>query len=172
MTDIKFDSWSRAYTMFDILNEPDSYGLTWPTVGPLYHQVMTAGYKINPCALRSHHSVLLCPVLQSLSLLRLVHSSWPDWTCANHGCVYADALYFVEGMAQGSLGSNWGDGAPPDVVLQKLPMPFYVHWAARLLQLTLGADISTRVAQVLPRTLRPSRWWAHQATPTPSSSSC
>jgi len=51
MKDIQFDSWSRAYTMFDILNEPDSYGLTWPVVGPLYHQVMTAGYKINPCAL-------------------------------------------------------------------------------------------------------------------------
>ncbi len=52
MKDIQFDSWSRAYTMFDILNEPDSYGLTWPVVGPLYHQVMTAGYKINPCASR------------------------------------------------------------------------------------------------------------------------
>ena len=52
MKDVQYDSWSRAYTMFDILNEPDSYGLTWPVVGPLYHQVMTAGYKINPCARR------------------------------------------------------------------------------------------------------------------------
>ena len=52
MTDIHADPWSRSYTMFDILNEPDSYGITWPTLGPLYHQVMTAGYKINPSAPR------------------------------------------------------------------------------------------------------------------------
>ena len=64
--------------MFDILNEPDSYGLTWPTVGPLYHQVMTAGYQINPSALCLPRSWLLvcCPlVLRSPRRLAL---SLPD----------------------------------------------------------------------------------------------
>ena len=56
MTAVAADPWASAYTIFDILNEPDSHGLTWqanngnPGVGDLYHQVMTAGYSINPSA--------------------------------------------------------------------------------------------------------------------------
>ncbi len=54
MTQVAADPWASAYTIFDILNEPDSHGLGWqangnnPGVGDLYHQVMTAGHSINP----------------------------------------------------------------------------------------------------------------------------
>jgi len=57
MTAVAADPWASAYTIFDILNEPDSHGLTWqasnghPGVGDLYHEVMTTGYSINPSAL-------------------------------------------------------------------------------------------------------------------------
>ena len=56
MTQVAADPWASAYTIFDILNEPDSHGLGWqangnnPGVGDLYHKVMTAGYSINPSA--------------------------------------------------------------------------------------------------------------------------
>ena len=56
MTAVAADPWASAYTIFDILNEPDSHGLTWqasnghPGVGDLYHEVMTTGYSINPSA--------------------------------------------------------------------------------------------------------------------------
>ena len=59
MTQVAADPWASAYTIFDILNEPDSHGLGWqanganPGVGDLYHQVMTAGYSINPSEPRS-----------------------------------------------------------------------------------------------------------------------
>ncbi len=69
MTAVAADPWASAYTIFDILNEPDSHGLTWqasnghPGVGDLYHQVMTTGYSINPSALlhkpREVHTVPL-----------------------------------------------------------------------------------------------------------------
>ena len=73
MTDIHADPWTRSYTMFDILNEPDSYGLTWPFVGPLYHQVMTVGHKINPSALRC----------RSRARCRCLHQ--PDSACLDRG---------------------------------------------------------------------------------------
>ena len=47
------------------------------------------------------------------------------------GCVISDALYMFEGMAQGALGSNWGDGHVTDVALLTQvpanadPNPFY-----------------------------------------------
>ena len=56
MTQVAADPWASAYTIFDILNEPDSHGLGWqangvnPGVGDLYHEVMTKGYAINPSA--------------------------------------------------------------------------------------------------------------------------
>jgi hypothetical protein len=119
MTDIHADPWSRSYTMFDILNEPDSYGITWPTLGPLYHQVMTAGYKINPSAPRCHVAEFL-----NLHLFTSLTTLGPPCRagCASQYAdrlalrvegrpMLADALYFVEGTAQGALGSNWGDGA-------------------------------------------------------------
>ena len=57
MTDVAADPWMSASVIFDILNEPDSYGLTWlpngnqlqgKGLGYWYHQVMSAGYAINP----------------------------------------------------------------------------------------------------------------------------
>ena len=55
MTDVAADPWMSANVIFDILNEPDSYGLTWlgsqlqgKGVGYWYHQMMSAGYTINP----------------------------------------------------------------------------------------------------------------------------
>ena len=60
MKDVAKDPWMSANVIFDILNEPDSFGLTWgPTPGQLqgkglgywYHQIMRIGYKINPSAL-------------------------------------------------------------------------------------------------------------------------
>lgn len=46
-------------------------------------------------------------------------------------CVFPEALYMIEGMAQGALGSNWGDGHVTDVgLLNRVssnadPNPFY-----------------------------------------------
>ena len=60
MTDVAADSWMSANVIFDILNEPDSYGLTWGPngkqlggkgLGYWYHQIMTIGYGINSSAL-------------------------------------------------------------------------------------------------------------------------
>ena len=59
MTDVAADPWMSANVIFDILNEPDSYGLTWGPSGSAlagkglgywYHQVMRIGYSINPSA--------------------------------------------------------------------------------------------------------------------------
>ena len=56
MNDVAADPWVAASVIFDLLNEPDSGGLTWgPTAGKLggqglsswYHQVLSAGYGIN-----------------------------------------------------------------------------------------------------------------------------
>ena len=58
MTDVSQDEWVSANIIFDILNEPDSYGLTWDGtqlggqgVGYWYHQVMAYGHSLNPSAL-------------------------------------------------------------------------------------------------------------------------
>jgi len=57
MTDVAQDPVVSANVIFDILNEPDSYGLTWDGtqldgqgLGYWYHQVMAMGYSINPGA--------------------------------------------------------------------------------------------------------------------------
>ena len=56
MTAVSADPWASAYTMFDILNEPDARGLKWQAsngaqgVGDMYHQIMSIGNKINPSA--------------------------------------------------------------------------------------------------------------------------
>ena len=64
MTDVASDPWVSANVIFDILNEPDSFKLTWLTngtrlagkgVGYWYHQMMSAGHAINPSALTSSH---------------------------------------------------------------------------------------------------------------------
>ena len=56
MKDVAADPYMSANVIFDILNEPDSRGLTWlpngnqlqgKGVGYWYHQVMSAGYAIN-----------------------------------------------------------------------------------------------------------------------------
>ena len=65
MTAVAADPWASAYTMFDILNEPDSHGLRWQAfngvqgVGDMYHQIMNIGYKINPSTLLSHTSLVV-----------------------------------------------------------------------------------------------------------------
>jgi len=61
MERVAADPYARAYTIFDILNEPDSVNLRWqgysgcggvcPGVGDLYHRIMQIGNKINPAAL-------------------------------------------------------------------------------------------------------------------------
>ena len=60
MTDVAKDPWMSANVIFDILNEPDSYGLTWGPngaqlggkgLGYWYHEIMRIGYGINPSAL-------------------------------------------------------------------------------------------------------------------------
>jgi hypothetical protein len=60
MKDVAADPHMAANVIFDILNEPDSYGLTWGPngkqlagkgLGYWYHQIMKIGYKINPSAL-------------------------------------------------------------------------------------------------------------------------
>ena len=70
MTDIARDPWMSANVIFDILNEPDSYGLTWGPngsqlqgkgLGYWYHKVMSTGYAINPSASQR----LLGPTLHS-----------------------------------------------------------------------------------------------------------
>ncbi len=59
MTAVAADPASKARTVFDILNEPDSLGLRWeahtnatgaalPSVADAYHQVIAAGYAVNP----------------------------------------------------------------------------------------------------------------------------
>jgi len=57
MKDVAADPWMSANVIFDILNEPDSYGLTWgPNSKQLqgkgmshwYHKIMSTGYGINP----------------------------------------------------------------------------------------------------------------------------
>ena len=57
MTDVAQDPVVSANVIFDILNEPDSYGLTWDGtqldgqgLSYWYHQVMAMGYAINPGA--------------------------------------------------------------------------------------------------------------------------
>ncbi len=63
MTRVAADDYARAYTIFDILNEPDARNLRWqaysspscpggtcPGMGDLYHQIMSIGHKINPSA--------------------------------------------------------------------------------------------------------------------------
>ena len=59
MKDVAADPWMSANVIFDILNEPDSYGLTWlpngnqlagKGLGYWYHQIMSTGYAINPSA--------------------------------------------------------------------------------------------------------------------------
>ena len=61
MTAIAADPESRARTVFDILNEPDSLGLRWEahtnasgvallSVADAYHEIMAAGYATNPGA--------------------------------------------------------------------------------------------------------------------------
>jgi len=59
MTAVAAEPASKARTVFDILNEPDSLGLRWeahtsaagaalPSVADAYHSVMAAGYSVNP----------------------------------------------------------------------------------------------------------------------------
>ena len=57
MKDVAADPWMSANVIFDILNEPDSYGLTWGPNGKQlqgkgmshwYHKIMSTGYGINP----------------------------------------------------------------------------------------------------------------------------
>lgn len=56
MTAVAADPWASAYTIFDILNEPDVKGLRWqayngnPSVGDMYHKIMSIGNKLNPSA--------------------------------------------------------------------------------------------------------------------------
>ncbi len=64
MTDVAQDEWVSANIIFDILNEPDSYGLTWggtqlkgQGLGYWYHQVMAMGHSINSSA---QHPPRLC----------------------------------------------------------------------------------------------------------------
>ena len=64
MTDVAQDPVVSANVIFDILNEPDSYGLTWDGtqldgqgLGYWYHQVMAMGYAINPSACPAASSV-------------------------------------------------------------------------------------------------------------------
>ena len=67
MKDVAADPHMSANVIFDILNEPDSYGLTWGPngnqlagkgLGYWYHQVMKVGYGINPSALLPRPSAL------------------------------------------------------------------------------------------------------------------
>ena len=78
MTDVAKDPWMSANVIFDILNEPDSYGLTWGPngnqlagmgLGYWYHQIMSTGYGINPSA-----PALLCPI-SGLACVRSTTSS-------------------------------------------------------------------------------------------------
>ena len=64
MTNVAQDPVVSANVIFDILNEPDSYGLTWDGtqldgqgLGYWYHQVMAMGYAINPSACPAASSV-------------------------------------------------------------------------------------------------------------------
>ena len=57
MTNVNQDPVVSANVIFDILNEPDSQGLTWDGtqldgqgLGYWYHQIMAMGYSINPSA--------------------------------------------------------------------------------------------------------------------------
>ena len=68
MTDVAQDEWVSANIIFDILNEPDSYGLTWggtqlngQGLGYWYHQVMAMGYAINPSAQHPHPHCVCMP---------------------------------------------------------------------------------------------------------------
>ena len=56
MKDVAADPWMSANVIIDILNEPDSRGLTWGPngnqlqgkgLGYWYHKIMSAGYAIN-----------------------------------------------------------------------------------------------------------------------------
>ena len=67
-----------ANVIFDILNEPDSYGLTWGPngnqlagkgLGYWYHQIMTIGHGINPSALFPPASLLMKGLSASIGLL-------------------------------------------------------------------------------------------------------
>ena len=67
MTDIASDPWMASNVIIDILNEPDSYGLTWlpngsalggKGLGYWYHQIMSIGYNINKSAPADLHSAL------------------------------------------------------------------------------------------------------------------
>ena len=55
MNAVAADPWASAYTIFDILNEPDAQGLCWQArngamaMGDMYHNIMNIGYQINPC---------------------------------------------------------------------------------------------------------------------------
>ena len=66
--------------MFDILNEPDSLGLRWeahtsaagaalPSVADAYHQVMAAGYAVNPGGRRGKPCLCLPPRYFALDTL-------------------------------------------------------------------------------------------------------
>ena len=74
MTDVAADPHMAANAIFDILNEPDSQGLTWGPngnqiggkgLGYWYHQIMSIGYGINPSAsLSSSVAAVLFQVLR------------------------------------------------------------------------------------------------------------
>lgn len=47
MSNIALDSVSKAFVMYDILNEPDAQGLGWNFMGKAYLDVMDQGAAIN-----------------------------------------------------------------------------------------------------------------------------
>ena len=61
MTAINSDPYARGRVIFDILNEPDSYGLRWetssnpavPSVSTNYIRFMDMAHRINSSALRT-----------------------------------------------------------------------------------------------------------------------
>ncbi len=49
--DIQSDPYSKARTIYDILNEPDARSLGWSDITPIYLSIMDAIYAINSSAL-------------------------------------------------------------------------------------------------------------------------
>ena len=122
----------HAHIPSSCCSEPDSYGLTWlgtqlkgQGLGYWYHQIMKIGYAINPSACSSPFS-LLESELRHLCLPRCMG---PLCYVIDIAVICAEALYMFEGMAQGGLGANWGDGHATDASLMSL-----VRCAPRLIR--------------------------------------
>jgi hypothetical protein len=63
MSNIALDPVSRAFVMYDILNEPDSQGLGWDFMTKAYLDVIQQGQEINPGAVPAVKHIYLATTL-------------------------------------------------------------------------------------------------------------